>query len=663
MEEGYSDTHLSTDWYITLANGRSNVWQSLNDTVNKTSITIPEGTFEKSTTYRLFVVYRGLKYGDSAVAYIDFTTSNDFGTVAKPILEVEGAPSNVFETPLLSGGIFSNTRDPDVHVMSDWEIYPQGGGEFVFQSINDKINKTLITIPKGFLQVNTAYKARARYNGQKYGWSEWSEVVFNTVDVFASVATPTISSYEGTTDVQSDNLFYGSSFVMEEGEGSHDKTDWILVKTEEPSVEIWSSKNDVINKTQCPDLSDVLVENTSYTLKVRYHDANNDLWSNFGLLSFTTASIFIGIVTPVINVQITSDQNVDYSSEFISTEFKCTGTTDVCQYVEWILYKDGFEVWSMKKSKPLFLLGSFAGYTLTCRHYAQKLRKWSKLGSLNFRTIEALQIPSIKLKMKNSVTISRILAWWNSDLKVYKNGEYDENMTINYNKEQTLSEDGDVIEIKNEIQNNLPNLNLINNANLISIEAPLPTLRKSDNGVFVTDLGSNGGVGGTGNASVSGSTGYGAFYNCSSLKSLPEKLFKNNPQITNFGGIGGKGGSGSLNNGGRGGNAYGVFALCKALEAVPYDIFNYNELAEDFGKQGEKGVGKYGGRGGIGYGPFFNCSSLVVDLVITNKNIKSVDYFANGTKEIGTVRVPRDSTTATTFKNSNTANVNVIEEN
>lgn len=50
---GTTDTHVSTDWQITTGpNGTGDVvWSSLNDTVNKTAITVPSGKLKTSTTY------------------------------------------------------------------------------------------------------------------------------------------------------------------------------------------------------------------------------------------------------------------------------------------------------------------------------------------------------------------------------------------------------------------------------------------------------------------------------------------------------------------------------------------------------------------------------------------------------------------------------------
>lgn len=188
---GIEDTHQATSYYIDQVTGRAggHIWESLNNTSEKTGITVPDGTLTKSTRYRLSVIYIGTKLGASAPATVEFTTSADFGTVNVPTLTVEGGPNEVYETPTLTGGAFSNTRDPDTHEMSDWKIVPTAGGDAVWESLNDSSHKTSIVVPEKKLQVSTAYKAMLRYKGTKYGWSEWQETQFTTVDAFTLPST------------------------------------------------------------------------------------------------------------------------------------------------------------------------------------------------------------------------------------------------------------------------------------------------------------------------------------------------------------------------------------------------------------------------------------------------------------------------------------------
>lgn len=297
---GGNDTHEVTDWVITNVS-EDVVWESLNDGSNKTTITLPNNTLQPNTEYNLKVRFKGVVLGWSQYSNIKFTTANDFGTVNPPTLNVEGAPNDVYNTPQLTGGAFSNTRDPDTHEMTDWEIIPASGGDAIWQSLNDTSNLTSIRVPDAILQVSTAYKARCRYKGTNYGWSAWSEVSFTTVDVFGKVATPTLTFSQNDTEVTNLVEVTASAFSMEVGDGSHDKTDWILYKKSAPDVEAWSSKDDTVNLTTAPQgFKDALEVSTEYTLKVRYHDSNFDIWSDYGSKDFTTKDTFAYIEKPSV---------------------------------------------------------------------------------------------------------------------------------------------------------------------------------------------------------------------------------------------------------------------------------------------------------------------------------------------------------------------------
>ena len=207
MTQGQIDNHIKTDWWIEQATTRSNVhiWESMGDTTNLTSITTPEvEALQPSTKYVFCCVYYGEKFGASPVSMKEFTTSDDFGKVNQPTLSVEGGPSDVYETPTLTGTAFSNTRDPDAHISTDWKIVlaSDAGASAVWESTSDVANLTTITVPKGKLQTGTSYIAMVRYRGQVYGVSEWAQYQFSTVAAFSSINTPTltvaISSKDGT---------------------------------------------------------------------------------------------------------------------------------------------------------------------------------------------------------------------------------------------------------------------------------------------------------------------------------------------------------------------------------------------------------------------------------------------------------------------------------
>ena len=286
---GALDAHRATSWAIATKDGtRANVWESLEDTTNKTSITVPDGTLQKGTAYTLTVTFHGTTSFDSSPAVVEFTTSADFGTVNAPTLTVEGGPNTVYETPTLTGGAFSNTRDADTHDMTDWEVLDATGATPIWQSLNDTSNKTTIRVQAGKLLNSTAYKARVRYHGAKYGWSAYTIVDFTTVAQYSVVNKPTITVQGAPDNIKETPTLTGSPFAGTNV--THQSTDWIITDT--GGTEIWSSKGDTSNLTSIKVPKAKLQVSTSYIFKVRYN-ANEGVSSEYAEATYTTAAEFI----------------------------------------------------------------------------------------------------------------------------------------------------------------------------------------------------------------------------------------------------------------------------------------------------------------------------------------------------------------------------------
>ena len=287
---GAPDAHRATSWAIAAKDGiRANVWESLEDTTNKTSITVPDGTLQKGTAYTLSVTFHGTTSFDSSPAVVEFTTSADFGTVNMPTLTVEGGPNTVYETPTLTGGAFSNTRDPDIHDMTDWEVLDATGATPIWQSLNDTSNKTTIRVQAGKLLNSTAYKARVRYHGAKYGWSQYTTVDFTTVAQYNVVNTPTITVQGAPSNVKETPVLTGTAFGGTNV--THKSTDWKILKADDNS-EVWKSEGDTANLTTIKVPKGVLQVSTAYIFKVRYN-ANEGVSSSWAETTATCAAEFI----------------------------------------------------------------------------------------------------------------------------------------------------------------------------------------------------------------------------------------------------------------------------------------------------------------------------------------------------------------------------------
>lgn len=287
---GALDAHRATSWVIATKDGtRANVWESLEDTTNKTSITVPDGTLQKGTAYTLSVTFHGTTSFDSSPAVVEFTTSTDFGTVNAPTLSVEGGPNTVYETPTLTGGAFSNTRDADTHDMTDWEVLDVTGATPIWQSLNNTSNKTTIDVQAGKLLNSTAYKARVRYHGAKYGWSAYTMVDFSTVAAFNVVNTPTITIQGAPSDVKETPVLTGTAFGGINV--THKSTDWRILKADD-NTEVWKSEDDTTNLTTIKVPKGILQVSTAYIFQVRYN-ANEGVSSSWAQTTATCADEFI----------------------------------------------------------------------------------------------------------------------------------------------------------------------------------------------------------------------------------------------------------------------------------------------------------------------------------------------------------------------------------
>ena len=113
------------------------------------------------------------------------------------------------------------------------------------------------------------------------------------------------------------------------------------------------------------------------------------------------------------------------------------------------------------------------------------------------------------------------------------------------------------------------------------------------------------------------------FFNCASLVSIPEGLFDNNPEVTDFS---------------------SCFGYCSALTSIPLGLFDNNTNVNEFRMC------------------FADCRNLTVNVQIgsTTTEYVNVYEFANNTAAKGTVYCRAGSEAYNAFLKSTDANVNVL---
>ncbi len=221
---GTSTTHTATDWrIINLTNGTT-VWSSLNNTINKTSITVST-QLNTNTNYEFQVRYIDSASNVSAWRSVIMTTISVM--ITTPVLQVEvNGDDKIFRSdPLLEGNSFSVTPSGflDIHISTDWRVKTTSN-TIIWSSLLDSVNKTSIRIDSNILDEDTDYIFEVRYRGQSYGVSSWRSLTVRTMSSFdqvippdyTSLQNPTLENYGGSGWIDSVEDGYYFSNITEE---------------------------------------------------------------------------------------------------------------------------------------------------------------------------------------------------------------------------------------------------------------------------------------------------------------------------------------------------------------------------------------------------------------------------------------------------------------
>lgn len=105
-------------------------------------------------------------------------------SIAKPVVTSVSGVVNVGSTPTFTSSAFSPTpAGSDSHVSSTW-VLRGADTSVVWQSVNDSLNKTSITIPSGILSTSTSYSIEVQYNGGFSSSMFSDKLTFSTASSF-----------------------------------------------------------------------------------------------------------------------------------------------------------------------------------------------------------------------------------------------------------------------------------------------------------------------------------------------------------------------------------------------------------------------------------------------------------------------------------------------
>jgi len=185
--------------------------------VNADSTDISPG-LTVSTGYRWRCKDVALSGAESDWMTVQTFTTNSL-TVSTPTITVEGGPSTVGRSPLLTGSAYVTTPDPSAtHLSTNWEVRKTSDNSLVFSSYNNTVNLTSITVPYDVLAVSTSYAFRAQYNSTVYGSSAYGSTTASTASTFPntvySPATLLTENIYLTTQQKTTSSISDDSFVM-----------------------------------------------------------------------------------------------------------------------------------------------------------------------------------------------------------------------------------------------------------------------------------------------------------------------------------------------------------------------------------------------------------------------------------------------------------------
>jgi hypothetical protein len=318
-----SDTHESSDWQIATDSGFTSIaWESLNDTSNLESITVPEGNLASGTEYYARVRYTGATNGDSSYSSATTFTTDE---VAQPSITspTDGA-TGVSLTADLVGDAFS-VGSSDTHDKSDWEVATDDTlSTIAFSSYDDASNLENITMSG--LDTDTLYYARTRYHGSEFGWSDWSATIsFTTADIY--IQAPTITNpADGATDIGETVTFTTGAFSCVNGADSHASSSWWLYDNTTDTL-VWSSVGDAINLTSITLPGGNHQTSTEYRLEV-VHTGSTYGDSAVSSITYTTASSFFDHGPGPGEASLTMDDTRDVGYYGVATSAEvCDGPT------------------------------------------------------------------------------------------------------------------------------------------------------------------------------------------------------------------------------------------------------------------------------------------------------------------------------------------------
>lgn len=229
------DTHIATTWRLLRKEGTELIleWESVEDTVNLTSIILDHAPLEPDTDYVVRGIYHGEVIGASSAGELAFKTVNAY--IEAPIVAIPASPDDPFNVSIAWNG--TEPSGLDTHISSSLQIALDSDfTQIVFEINETQSQKTSVSVDS--LADLTTYYARAKTHGNMLGNSDWSVVKEFTTGVFEGKGTEIVDP-SGDIEVL-DAAGYGNDAVLVGGSTQSPMQPVIMYRT--PSDVIWTKR-------------------------------------------------------------------------------------------------------------------------------------------------------------------------------------------------------------------------------------------------------------------------------------------------------------------------------------------------------------------------------------------------------------------------------------
>lgn len=212
--------HTGTDWEAYADRGMKGNLAATSDVEYKDAW-LPDVNEDNKEVY---VRYR-FKSGDILSPWSDLLY---YRTPAYGVRSIKLTIDGNSLTPTITASEFRSFGEDKIgkieHVSTDWRI-KDTAGLTVFESLNDTINKTSITIKDGILNIKTTYTVEVTYNTNnvKFPTSRPGKLTWETIDIY--IMKPELSyRFEAGK-----HYIVGSNYTMVNGNELHKGTSWRIV--------------------------------------------------------------------------------------------------------------------------------------------------------------------------------------------------------------------------------------------------------------------------------------------------------------------------------------------------------------------------------------------------------------------------------------------------